>query len=81
MKKDLCNCGETSCSICETFKGINKEWTVICKAIQILQKRRVQIYKEAEEINPGKIVLKVEKSPSIYFDLEGNDIDQFLNER
>lgn len=81
MKKDLCNCGETSCSICKTFKGINNEWTAICKAIQILQRRRVEIYKEAEEINPGGIVLKIERSPSIYFDLEGNDIDQFLNER
>jgi hypothetical protein len=59
----------------------NKEWVDICNQMQILQRRRVQIYKEAEELNPGKIVLKVERAPSIYFDLEGNDIDQFLNER
>jgi hypothetical protein len=65
----------------ERYKEINKEWTETCKQIQILQRNRLQLYKEAEEINPGKIVLKIEKSPSIYFDLEGNDIDQFLNER
>ena len=81
MEKDLCNCGESSCYICETFKGINNEWTVICRGIQILQRRRVQIYKDAEKINPGGIVLKIERSPSIYFVLEGNDIDQFLDER
>jgi hypothetical protein len=63
------------------YKEINKEWTEICNQIQILQRRRVKLYKEAEELNPGKIVLKIERSPSIYFDLEGNDIDQFLNER
>jgi hypothetical protein len=63
------------------YKHLNEEWTEICKQIQVLQRRRVQLYKEAEDLNPGKIVLKIEKSPSIYFDLEGNDIDQFLNER
>jgi hypothetical protein len=62
-------------------KSINEEWIDVCHQIQILQRRRVQLYKEAEDLNPGKIVLKIEKSPSIYFDLEGNDIDQFLNER
>lgn len=64
-----------------SYEHLNDEWTEICKQIQILQKRRVQIYKEAEEINPGKIVLKIERAPSIYYDLKGNDIDQFLNER
>jgi hypothetical protein len=63
------------------FKNINKEWADICNQMQILQRRRVQLYKEAEELNPGKIVLKVERAPSIYFDLGGNDIDKFLNER
>jgi len=62
-------------------KSINEEWIDVCHQIQILQRRRLQLYKEAEDLNPGKIVLKIEKSPSIYFDLEGNDIDQFLNER
>ena len=65
----------------ERYKDINKEWTEICKQMQILQRRRLQLYKEAEELNPGKIVLKIEKAPSIYYDLENNDIDQFLNER
>ena len=60
---------------------LNKEWTEICQQIQTLQKRRVQIYKEAEDLNPGSIQLKIERSPSIYYDLEGNDIDQYLNER
>jgi hypothetical protein len=63
------------------YKELNDEWTDVCHQIQILQKRRVQIYKEAEEINPGKIVLKIERSPSIYNDFEGKNIDQFLNER
>jgi predicted secreted acid phosphatase len=54
---------------------------VICQQIQELQRRRVQIYKEAEDLNPRSIKLKIDKSPSIYFDLDGNDIDQFLNER
>jgi hypothetical protein len=63
------------------YKELNDEWTDVCRQIQILQKRRVQIYKEAEGINPGKIVLKIERSPSIYKDFEGKDIDQFLNER
>jgi hypothetical protein len=60
---------------------LNKEWTEICQQIQTLQRRRVQIYKEAEDLNPGSIQLKIERSPSIYYDLEGNDIDQYLNER
>jgi len=59
---------------------LNKEWTEICKQIQTLQRRRVQIYKEAEDLNPRSIQLKIERSPSIYYDLEGNDIDQYLNE-
>lgn len=63
------------------YKHLNEEWTDICKQMQILQRRRVQIYQEAEEINPGKIVLKIERSPSIYYDFNQNDIDQFLNER
>lgn len=60
---------------------LNKEWTEICQQIQTLQRRRVQIYKEAEDLNPGSIKLKIERAPSIYYDLEGNDIDQYLNER
>ena len=60
---------------------LNKEWTEICQQIQTLQKRRVQIYKEAEDLNPGSIQLKIERSPSIYYDFEGNDSDQYLNER
>ena len=63
------------------YKHLNEEWTEICKQIQILQRRRVQIYKEAEEINPGKIVLKIERSPSIYYDFEQKDIDQFKDQR
>jgi hypothetical protein len=63
------------------YKHLNEEWTEICKQIQILQRRRVQIYKEAEEINPGKIVLKIERSPSVYYDFNQKDIDQFKNER
>ncbi len=63
------------------YNHLNEEWTEICKQIQVLQRRRVEIYNEAGDLNPGKIVLKIEKSPSIYFDLDGNDIDQFLNER
>lgn len=63
------------------FKKINKEWADICNQMQILQRRRVQLYKEVEELNLGKIILKIERSPSIYYDLENNDIDQFLNER
>ena len=39
------------------------------------------IYREEEEINPGKIVLKIERVPIIHFDFNGTDIDQFLNER
>ena len=62
-------------------EDLNKEWTEICQQIQTLQRRRVQIYKEAEDLNPGSIQLKIERSPSIYYDLEGNDIDQYLNER
>jgi hypothetical protein len=65
----------------ERYKEINKEWTETCKQMQILQRKRVQLYREAEELNPGSIVLKIEKAPSIYHDLENNDIDQFLNER
>ena len=65
----------------ERYKEINKEWTEICNQMQILQRRRVRLYREAEELNPGRIVLKVEKAPSIYHDLENNDIEQFLNER
>ena len=60
---------------------LNKEWTEICQQIQTLQRRRVQIYKEAENLNPGLIQLKIERAPSIYFDFNGTDIDQFLNER
>ena len=60
---------------------LNKEWTEICQQIQTLQRRRVQIYKEAEDLNPGSIQLKIERAPSIYYDLEGNDIDQYLRER
>ena len=63
------------------YKHLNEEWTEICKQMQILQRRRVQIYKEAEEIKPGDIVLKIERAPSIYQDFGGKDIDQFLNER
>lgn len=63
------------------YKHLNEEWTEICKQIQVLQRRRVQIYKEAEEINPGKIVLKIERSPSIYYDFEQKDIDQFKDQR
>lgn len=63
------------------LKHLNEEWTEICKQMQILQRRRVQIYKEAEEITPGKTVLKIERSPSIYFDLQNQDIDQFKEER
>jgi len=63
------------------YKHLNEEWTEICKQMQVLQRRRRQIYQEAEEINPGKMVLKIERSPSIYLDLNQNDIDQFLNER
>jgi hypothetical protein len=65
----------------DRLEELNKEWTGICQQIQELQRRRVQIYKEAEDLNPGSIKLKIDKSPSIYFDLDGNDIDQFLNER
>lgn len=60
---------------------LNDEWTEICKQMQILQRRRVSIYKESEELNPGKIVLKIERAPSIYHDLDGKNIDQFLSER
>jgi hypothetical protein len=60
---------------------LNDEWTEICKQMQILQRRRVSIYKESEELDPGKIVLKIERAPSIYQDLMGNNIDQFLSER
>lgn len=67
--------------IIRELQDINKEWTDTCKQMQILQRKRVHLYREAEELNPGKIVLKVEKAPSIYYDLENNDIDQFLNER
>ena len=63
------------------LKHLNEEWTEICKQMQILQRRRVQIYKEAEEITQGKTVLKIERSPSIYFDLQNQDIDQFKEER
>lgn len=63
------------------YKHLNEEWTEICKQMQVLQRRRRQIYQEAEGINPGKIVLKIERSPSIYHDFNQNDIDQFLNER
>ncbi len=63
------------------YKHLNEEWTEICKQIQILQRRRVQIYKEAEEINPGKIVLKIERSPSVYYDFNQKDIDQFKDQR
>ena len=63
------------------YKNLNEEWTEICKQIQVLQRRRVQIYREAEEINPGKIVLKIERSPSIYYDFDQKDIDQFKNEK
>ena len=38
---------------------LNKEWTEICQQIQTLQRRRVQIYKEAEDLNPGSIQLKI----------------------
>ena len=62
-------------------EDLNKEWTEICQQIQTLQRRRVQIYKEAEDLNPGSIQLKIERAPSIYYDLGGNDIDQYLNER
>jgi hypothetical protein len=65
----------------DRLEELNKEWTGICQQIQELQRRRVQIYKEAEDLNPRSIKLKIDKSPSIYFDLDGNDIDQFLNER
>lgn len=63
------------------YKHLNEEWTDICKQMQILQRRRVQIYQEAEEIKPGNIVLKIERSPSIYHDFNQKDIDQFLKER
>lgn len=63
------------------YKHLNEEWKEICKQIQTLQRRRVQIYKEAEEIKPGNIVLKIERSPSIYYDLNNQDIDQFIKER
>lgn len=63
------------------YKHLNEEWTEICKQIQVLQRRRVQIYKEAEEINPGKIVLKIERSPSIYYDFEQKDIYQFKDKK
>ena len=63
------------------YDELNQEWTDVCRQIQVLQRRRVQIYREAEEINLGKIVLKIERAPSIYYDLEGNDIDQYLKER
>jgi hypothetical protein len=63
------------------YKHLNEEWTEICKQIQTLQRRRVQIYKEAEGIKPGNIVLKIERSPSIYYDLNNQDIDQFIKER
>jgi hypothetical protein len=49
--------------------------------MQALQRRRVQIYKEAEEIKSGNIVLKIERSPSIYYDLNNQEIDQFIKER
>ena len=75
------NLGENTKLANNRYNDLNEEWTDICKQLQILQKRRVQIYKEADEINPGKIVLKIERSPSIYEDLEGKNIDQFLNER
>lgn len=75
------NIGENIKLANNRYNDLNEEWTEICKQLQILQKRRVQIYKEADEINPGKIVLKIERSPSIYEDLEGKNIDQFLNER
>ena len=75
------NLGENTKLANNRYNDLNEEWTEICKQLQILQKRRVQIYKEADEINPGKIVLKIERSPSIYEDLEGKNIDQFLNER
>jgi hypothetical protein len=79
--RDLCNCGKPECYICGDFNKINDEWTEICNQMQILQRRRVKLYKEAEELKPGRIVLKIERAPSIYHDLENNDIDQFLNER
>jgi hypothetical protein len=63
------------------YDDLNHEWTDVCRQIQVLQRRRVQIYREADEINPGQIVLKIERAPSIYFDFNGTDIDQFLNER
>jgi len=63
------------------LKHLNEEWTEICKQMQILQRRRVQIYKETEEITLGETVLKIERSPSIYFDLQNQDIDQFKEER
>jgi hypothetical protein len=63
------------------YKHLNEEWTEVCRQMQILQRKRVQIYKESEEIHPGKIVLNIERAPSIYQDFEGKDIDQFLSER
>jgi hypothetical protein len=63
------------------YKHLNKEWVEICKQMQALQRRRVEIYKEAEELKPGNAILKVERAPSIYFDLNQHDIDQFKNER
>jgi len=67
--------------IMDRLEELNKEWTEICQQIQTLQRRRVQIYNESEDLNPGSIQLKIERSPSIYYDLRGNDIDQFLSER
>jgi hypothetical protein len=63
------------------YNHLNKEWSEICKQMQALQRRRVQIYKEAEEIKSGNIVLKIERSPSIYYDLNNQEIDQFIKER
>ena len=53
------NLGENTKLANNRYNDLNEEWTEICKQLQILQKRRVQIYKEADEINPGKIVLSI----------------------
>jgi hypothetical protein len=55
---------------------INNKWVELNQQIQKLNRERRGLYdKYVQEYGP--LNLKIERSPSIYYDLKNNDIDIF----
>ena len=65
------------------LEELNVEWIGICNLMQILNRQRLEVYnqwlaemeRQGHHLPDDEFPLKVEKHPSLYFDLNQNPID------